>query len=184
MNQIIYSKLEQRFQQGDPWDFAHSSYDQKRFEKMLHLVKTITDQRILEIGCARGDFTKMLSKVSSHITAIDASPTAVAYAKKRVPKVTFQSVIWENFVIQKPYDLVILADTLFYMPDMKSAIEKVARSGKYLLTSTFLGRKFRPWQSEYLLSRNKRFKRIHSIIHFSLKERKACRISLWEIVKK
>src|SRR5262245_26033356 len=79
---------------SDPWCYTwwraarHALsgrfYERRKYWNTLRIIPRQHDAcRALEIGCSIGVFTKMLSARCRDLLAIDYSPTALAYARKR-----------------------------------------------------------------------------------------------------
>lgn len=179
--QKIYKDLRGRYLKcSDPWHFRGSVYERDRFTKTIALAKTVPHKSILEAGCAEGDFTKMLTKISKNVVGFDLSKEAVARAKRNAPQATYKVHTLDNFKSQKRFDLIICAETLYYIVDKKAAIEKMRALGRYLLTSHFL---FYPpgILAELTLMQSSSVKLLRREWHFTPKEIKACAISLWDL---
>lgn len=131
-----YDELEELFQwTEDPWNFQKSKYEQDRLQALLDHVKLYPHESILEVGCAEGIMTAELCKIAPHVVAIDVSPTAIARAKLRCPTVTFLQTSLHDFSWESKFDLVICAETLYYIRDVPPAIDKLSRLGKFCLVS-------------------------------------------------
>jgi 2-polyprenyl-3-methyl-5-hydroxy-6-metoxy-1,4-benzoquinol methylase len=98
-------------------------------------VKKYPHDSILEVGCAEGFFTGMLAKHSRDIDAIDVSPTAITRAKERYPEPRFVAASLDDFRPGRTYDLVICAETLYYIKDVPGALDKLSALGKRCLVS-------------------------------------------------
>lgn len=135
----IYKSLETMAQKSDPWNkTVTKQYQKKAYQNLLLLIQKVPHASILEVGCAQGDFTRELITLSSDITAIDVSESAIAVAKKNVQGVTFAVSSLEEFEHEKKFDIVICAEVLYYILDLKKALQKLSQLGKYLVTSNFL----------------------------------------------
>ncbi len=131
-----FHELEQLFQWSeDPWNFERSRYEQERLRVLLDHVKQYPHEKILEVGCAEGIFTAELNKIAKEVVAIDVSPTALARAKRRCPEVTFLLTNLQEFTWDSQFDIVICAETLYYIKDVAAAIQKLTSLGKYCLVS-------------------------------------------------
>ncbi|HZY10327.1 MAG TPA: SAM-dependent methyltransferase [Bacteroidota bacterium] len=119
----------------DPWNFRRSPYEQDRMFALLQLIKQHPHDTILEIGCAEGFFSGKLSKIAKQVVAIDVSETAIERAKIHYPDVTFVQTSLEEFSWNNKFDIVICAETLYYMQDIESAIQKLSGLGRYCLVS-------------------------------------------------
>jgi 2-polyprenyl-3-methyl-5-hydroxy-6-metoxy-1,4-benzoquinol methylase len=119
----------------DPWNFETSTYEKERFALLLDEVKKYPHASILEVGCAEGLFTGMLAKHSRDIDAIDVSPTAIARAKERHPDPRFTATSLDDFHPGRKYDLVVCAETLYYIKDVAGAIEQLSALGRRCIVS-------------------------------------------------
>lgn len=129
-------ELERLFQWStDPWNFQTSRYEQDRFRWLLATIEKYPHNRVLEVGCAEGLFTKHLMEIAKHVVAIDVSPTALARARSRCGKVQFLQASLEEFDWHEKFDLVICSETIYYTKDVDRAIEKLKTFGRYCLVS-------------------------------------------------
>jgi 2-polyprenyl-3-methyl-5-hydroxy-6-metoxy-1,4-benzoquinol methylase len=119
----------------DPWNFETSTYERERFAVLFDEVKKYPHDSILEVGCAEGFFTGMLAELSRDIVAIDVSPTAIARARDRYPEPQFIATSLDDFRPARKYDLVVCAETLYYIRDVAGAIEKLSAAGKWCVVS-------------------------------------------------
>lgn len=135
-----YDVLEKMFRNiRDPWNFEASVYEQQRLDILLDLVKRYPHNRILEVGCAEGVFTERLVSISNNVTAIDVSATAIERASLRCPQARCIQASIEDFESQDSYDIVICAETLYYIRHVVKAINILSGLGRYCLVS-FLDR--------------------------------------------
>jgi SAM-dependent methyltransferase len=128
--------LEQQFLLSeDPWHFATSAYERRRFALMLTLVQSVPHTRILEVGCAEGHFTQHLLRLGE-VTAIDLSPTALARARRRAPGATYLCLRLEELPTAGPrYDAIVCGEVLYYVADLDAALTILERRGHYLVAS-------------------------------------------------
>jgi SAM-dependent methyltransferase len=82
-------------------------------------------QRVLEIGCGRGDL--LASLLPSVGIGIDFSPRMIAQAKSRHPHLTFLIADAHRLPILKPFDVVILSDLVNDLWDVQEALLQVRR---------------------------------------------------------
>ncbi|MHB1254046.1 MAG: SAM-dependent methyltransferase [Candidatus Humimicrobiaceae bacterium] len=110
-----FGKFEKLYQQiKDPWNFANSPYEKKRFGIIMEFVNSIKPQSILEIGCAEGLLTKYLISVCPDITAVDISKTALLRAKQKVKGVKFILGDFTNINFNKKFSLILASEILYY----------------------------------------------------------------------
>ncbi len=131
-----YDELEHLFRWSrDPWHFETSAYERERLVSLFETVQQYPHERILEIGCAEGVFTSRLSQISNDVVAIDVSPTALARARERCTNATFIHSSLEEFRCDRRFDLVVCAETLYYVKDVAQAIRRLSSLGTYCVVS-------------------------------------------------
>lgn len=131
-----YDELERLFQWSeDPWNFRSSQYEKDRLHFLLEVIKRYPHDTILEVGCAEGVFTSQLRNLGKQVVAIDVSPTALSRAKRHCPDVSFIHQSLQDFSSATKFDLVVCAETLYYMKDVPDAIDKLSRLGKHCVVS-------------------------------------------------
>ncbi len=119
----------------DPWNFESSPYEQERLKLLLDEVARCSPGSVLEVGCAEGVFTSMLSTMTDRVVGIDVSPTAVARARERCPGVTFMTTSLDSFDAAEKFDVVVCAETLYYIQDVREAINKLSSLGRRCIVS-------------------------------------------------
>ncbi len=160
----------------DPWNFEASSYERRRFQGLLEIVKQYPHDTILEVGCAEGVFTSELSKIAKRVVAIDVSPTALARAKQRCKDVTFVQSSLQDFQWDSRFDLVVCAETLYYVKDVAEAIQQLSNLGSYCLVS-YIDREIKNLDSYFLQMPLLRFERFQ---HSYWIWKRSARIIVWE----
>lgn len=131
-----YPEMEKLFKVSpDPWNFKNSKYESKRFDLMERFVHKVKHDKILEIGCAEGDFTKILSKLSKNVLAVDISKTAVGRAEKICPGVQFLITDFTEagFCSGRKFDLTIASEVFYYVSEGKLFMFLRRINTKYLL---------------------------------------------------
>ncbi len=119
----------------DPWNFESSPFERARLHLLFEKVTEHPHDSILEVGCAEGVFTSMIAGAAQRVVAIDVSPTAIARAQTRCPKPTYRTTSLQEFQANEVFDLVVCAETLYYMKDVARAIEKLSSLGRYCVVS-------------------------------------------------
>ncbi len=131
-----HDELERLFQGlRDPWNFETSDYERERMLVLAREVSRYPHASILEVGCAEGVFTEMLTAMSPRVMAIDVSATAVSRAQARCPGARCIAVSLDAFQAAEPFDLVVCAETLYYVRDVPRAIGKLSSLGRRCLVS-------------------------------------------------
>jgi SAM-dependent methyltransferase len=82
-------------------------------------------QRVLEIGCGRGDLLAMLEPGRG--VGVDVSPAMIAAARERHPELEFTCTAGEGLDLGEQFDYVVLTDIVPYADDLQALFEAVAR---------------------------------------------------------
>lgn len=89
---------------------------------------------VLELGSFKGDFTRRLLNEYDDVTCVEASRQAIEIAQKDLgDKVTYVHGTFEDVVLPRRYDNIILAHVLEHLDDPVGTLEKI---GKEWLTDT------------------------------------------------
>ena len=140
--------FEQRYHDsGDPWDLAHDTYEQGRYDTIIRALQGRTYASAFEPGCAVGALTEKLAAICTRVDARDFSQTAVDEAKRRCAR--FSGVTVQCASITEPapieeYDLIVLSEIGYYFSSMawQSLLMDFAdrmQVGATLLMSHWLG---------------------------------------------
>lgn len=126
----------------DPWQFATSPYETRKYARTLDALGERHFARALEVGCSIGVFSEMLAARCESLLALDAAPTAVRRAGERlagVPGVRVERrTLPEELPVGK-FDLLVTSEVLYYwsaalleqsLPALEAA---VAPGGLWLL---------------------------------------------------
>lgn len=115
-----WNKVANRIASRIPWG-PRAYY--RRLKDVYKLIVT-PGQRVLEIGCARGDLLTSLSP--SYGIGIDLSPKMCALAKKRHPEHTFiQADAHDLSCLDGPFDVIILSDTVNELWNVQVVFEQI-----------------------------------------------------------
>ncbi len=103
----------------DPWDFATSEYEQRKYEQTLEVLGGRRFPRALEVGSSIGVFTEMLAPYCEELLALDTSERAVEIARERLSG--YEHVLVERRTIPEempegPFDLIVASEVLYYLP--------------------------------------------------------------------
>lgn len=119
INRELTQHFEEKWSKGDPWQLGSSEYERLKYLRQIELLNDQRYGRVLEIGCAAGDFTRMLAAISDTVVGIDIAPSAIALAKAAgiPPGVEFRAANAMEFdlVGEGPWDLVVLSETIPYL---------------------------------------------------------------------
>lgn len=105
----------------DPWDYRGSRFEAHKRGVLLRGCGDRCYGRGLELACANGETTVRLARRCLRLTAVDASPTAVAAAARRtadLPSVTVAVRRLPAEMPRGPFDLVVVSEIAYYLtPD-------------------------------------------------------------------
>jgi protein-L-isoaspartate O-methyltransferase len=103
----------------DPWDFATSEYEQRKYEQTLEVLGGRRFPQALEVGSSIGVFTGMLAPYCDKLLALDTSERAVEIARERLSD--YKHVRVERRTIPEetpegPFDLIVASEVLYGTP--------------------------------------------------------------------
>jgi 2-polyprenyl-3-methyl-5-hydroxy-6-metoxy-1,4-benzoquinol methylase len=116
------------------FDYIHRDYMLKRFESHFS-----PDQKVLELGCYKGEFTKKLTAIFEDITVVEGSSDLITEAKANVnsDKVTFKNSYFEEMDLDQKYDIIFLVHTLEHLTDRPAVLAKIksllSKQGKFIV---------------------------------------------------
>jgi predicted TPR repeat methyltransferase len=133
----VYSHLKYELSRQDPWLLETNPYEQKRYDAMLAL---ISDRPVfhsaLEVGCAAGAFTAHIVDRCEQLRVLDLLPEAVDCCQRRLghrPNVVYnvgdvaRCRGWGEL-----YDLIVVAEVLYYLERKERIAKAVARLSSLL----------------------------------------------------
>ena len=100
----------------------------KEYFKLIvnYLKKYKKEASLLDIGCASGDFLKMLSNEKQYsLTGVDFSKNSLVVAKKRVPEANFQLKNLEKIELNRKFDFCTCLGTLAIFDDLFKIINRL-----------------------------------------------------------
>jgi SAM-dependent methyltransferase len=80
-------------------------------------------QRVLELGCGRGDLLASLKPCEG--VGIDISPEMIRQAKARHPELTFIERDVNELALEKPFDFIVMSDLVNDLWDVQQTFEKL-----------------------------------------------------------
>ena len=111
-------------------DFTMESGLTKKVEAYFieKIKKDLKKGRLLEIGCADGYLSKMLSEFPVKITAIDGSKKLIDKARRRkLRNVKFINTLYEEYKPEIQFDTIILSDILEHVSDPVDLLRKTKK---------------------------------------------------------
>ncbi|WP_439373330.1 nodulation methyltransferase NodS [Bradyrhizobium sp. DASA03120] len=127
-----YQLLERELAAGDPWQLDGNPFERERHAQMLRL--SLADgfvMNALEVGCAAGAFTEKLAPHCERLTVVDVVPRAIDRASLRTKQ--WSHITWivsdiEQFSRAERFDLIVVAEVLYYLRDvaeMRTAVSNL-----------------------------------------------------------
>jgi 2-polyprenyl-3-methyl-5-hydroxy-6-metoxy-1,4-benzoquinol methylase len=93
----------------------------------------------LEVGCASGETSRLLSLEGARVVGIDVSRSAIQKARKRYPKIEFLSVELSSLPEERQFDLVLAFEVIEHVPSpsefFRAAVLRLRPNG-FLALST------------------------------------------------
>ncbi len=101
--------------------------DESWYTDILNLVKKKNPQKILEVGCGDGAFTRILNKNKIKTLSIDNSKTFLDYAKKHGKSEFIQIDLNKDELntIKEKFDAVVLLDVLEHIKNKEKVISQI-----------------------------------------------------------
>jgi SAM-dependent methyltransferase len=138
---------------GDPWELETSEFEHKRYARLLEILKSPKYERVLEIGCGSGTFTRLLAPMAQRLLALDVSTKAIARAQaaQDTPKqVEFRvaNIMDYDAEAEGPWDLIVMSETVYFLGWLYSLFDvcwlasqlfKATRDGGELLLANLQG---------------------------------------------
>jgi predicted TPR repeat methyltransferase len=120
---------------GDPWLSASPRYRYQRlkYDKLVALLPPRRFSNALDLGCGLGLLSQKLTKHADRVLGMDIAITAVELARKR--GAAFSNLAFEpGDILNLPssldgrFDLVVVADVLYYLSPLDDAVLKMVVS--------------------------------------------------------
>lgn len=113
------------------------------------LIRPIDFKSVLDVGCGQGSLLQELMRdyPGSEPHGVDLSPSAVEFARKRVPQGTFGVLDLVHQTTGRTYDLLVCSEVLEHIEDDVAAMKNLRRMcNGHLVVTTVQGRmrKFEP----------------------------------------
>jgi len=117
--------FEARYQADpDPWSYLSSEYERTKYDATLAACGPGPFRCALELGSSIGVLSARLAPRCRSLVTIDASPTAVADARRRLAGVPGVSAVLgaiPEAIPRMRYDLVVASEILYYLDEERLA---------------------------------------------------------------
>lgn len=102
---------------SDPWETLTSAYEATKRSTLLRACGPRPRARGLELACGIGNNTGALARRCLRLDALDAAPSALAQAARRVAdrRVTFQEARLPDGLPAGQFDLIVAAEIAYYL---------------------------------------------------------------------
>lgn len=118
---------------ADPWDYRGSPFEAFKRAVLLRACGDRCHGRGLELACANGETTLRLLDRCLRLTAVDASPTAIAAARRRIGDEPSLTLAVRSLPAEMPrgaFDLIVVSELVYYLTpkDLRQLIPKIERA--------------------------------------------------------
>ncbi len=126
MTRMTLADFEARYRADpDPWGYETSAYERDKYDATLQACGPGPFPCALELGSSIGVLSARLADVCDRLVTVDAAPTAVAAARRRLadrPGVDTVLGAIPDDIPPGRYDLVVASEILYYLePDALTA---------------------------------------------------------------
>jgi SAM-dependent methyltransferase len=133
MTQMTQADFEARYRADpDPWGYTTSGYERDKYAATLAACGAGPFGHALELGASIGVFSALLAPRCGQLVTIDAAPTAVAQARRRLAgraSVTAVEGAIPDDIAPGTYDLIVASEILYYLdgPRLQATMEALER---------------------------------------------------------
>jgi SAM-dependent methyltransferase len=118
-------------QNPDPWDFATSWYERRKYAITLASLPRERYRRAYEPGCSIGELTRLLAPRCDELLAVDCAAAAVAQAREAtrgLGQVRVEQAMLPQQLPAESFDLVVLSELLYFFSaeDLDHLLDAVA----------------------------------------------------------
>ena len=134
-----HARLDVAYKVRDPWNME-SPLEHARFQATGTLIANTFGHvgSLLEIGCGEGHQSEHLAKQCDRLYGLDVSATAVERARARVPAAQFAAAdIHSHPWVDQRFDLVTAFEVIYYMKDVRAAIERMSVLGRTCMITCY-----------------------------------------------
>lgn len=104
----------------DPWDYAASRFEARKRTILLRACGGRLHGRALELACANGETTRALAPLCLRLLAVDAAPSALDEARRRMkhrPRVRLGQALLPDQTPRGPFDLIVMSEIAYYISE-------------------------------------------------------------------
>jgi 2-polyprenyl-3-methyl-5-hydroxy-6-metoxy-1,4-benzoquinol methylase len=106
---------------NDPFgaELPQYRYQQRKYTSLLSMLPRRPYRNVLDVGCGLGTFTRKLAPFAEHVLGTDLSAEAIVQARRLSAdsaNVSYsQRDVLDSSQQEETFDLIVLADTLYYI---------------------------------------------------------------------
>jgi protein-L-isoaspartate O-methyltransferase len=167
---VSQAAFEDKYRRNDdPWNFAHSRYEQERYRVTLESLTRPRYRRAFEPGCSIGVLTAALALRCDELLASDIAPSAVALAQQRCAMLPQVSIRCADLATQRPqgvFDLIVLSEVGYYFSSAELARIVHALSVQLEPGGELIGVHWLGHSEDHLLAGDE----VHAVLHDALSE--------------
>jgi SAM-dependent methyltransferase len=155
---------------SDPWQFAASPYEQRRYVITLRSLTRAHYTRVFEPGCSVGVLTAALAERCDALVACDIAPTAVRLARQRCagfPNVQVVQADLADSIAEGPFDLIVFSEIGYYFESAQLAAIAEALSVRLGQGGEFIAVHWRGESEDHVLHGDE----VHTILKETLRRR-------------
>src|SRR5437763_969607 len=121
---------------SDPWGVLMSPVAHQRYLALVEVISRYSPcGSLLDVGCGEGALTRYVVGCAKEVVGIDASQTAIRRAQDLVPRAKFHCCTLETFEVDRPFDVVLAVEVLYYVPSVDVAIRRLLKLGRSVIVS-------------------------------------------------
>jgi SAM-dependent methyltransferase len=108
-------------EKSDPWEMRNSAYEREKYKRTLDRILETRrgSERVFEVGCSVGSFTRKLAEHFTQVVAIDFSDEAIAKAAdycRDMGIIRFIRSNLQSLQLDAVFDVIVCAEILYYIP--------------------------------------------------------------------
>jgi cyclopropane fatty-acyl-phospholipid synthase-like methyltransferase len=119
MAHMTLADFEARYREDpDPWSYTSSEYERDKYRATLDACGPGPFGSAIELGSSIGVFSALLAPRCHSLVTVDAAPTAVEAARHRLAGYSSVTPILGTMpqaIPDRPYDLVVASEVLYYL---------------------------------------------------------------------
>jgi SAM-dependent methyltransferase len=105
---------------GDFWGLESSTFERERYARLIAMLDPSGYDRVLEIGCGAGAFSRLIAPLARRLLALDVSSNAISSARANLS--TLKQIEFRVANIMDydpkpdgPWDLIVMSETICYL---------------------------------------------------------------------